>query len=539
MNYPPPKARHSYHRKIVDLAALCTHREAARRGGKTVVHCHGCFDIVHPGHIRYLQFARQQGDILVVSLTGDPHVNKGESRPYVPQELRAENLAALEFVDYVYINPTSTAVDLLGALRPDLYIKGREYEYNDHPGFLKERQTVESNGGRVIFSSGDVVYSSSHIIDNYAQRLDLEIEKLSLFCKRYNVGKKTLLEIMDQIVDRPFVVVGDVVLDRYQYCDAADVASDGPMMSLVPLESRDYLGGAAMIARHLAGLGAEPTLITSLGADDASDAAMDVLEAAGVHVLPLRNRKKIATKTRYVVDTQKLFLLDECPVIPTDSGNEKYVLEQIRKLGRPADNTGERPTLVMYDAGLGLFSDSLALSISGAARSAETARDDGYACLCAGTAGSRGRLSRLRHADLLVASERAIRVAMRDHEQGISSLAYRTLNDFKSKALLTPSGKKGLLAFDHREAVAPGEAWEGKLRSEYLASPLTGTVDRLGSDEALLAIAAGMLGGGANVHQAAYVALAASILEARQLGHHPLDGHTLREVLSSRPELAE
>ena len=261
---PPSKTRHSYHRKIVDLAALCAHREHARRAGKTVIHCHGCFDIVHPGHIRYLQFARQQGDILVVSLTGDPHVGKGEGRPYVPQELRAENLAALEFVDYVYINPTPTAVELLGTLKPDVYIKGREYEHNSNPGFLKERHTVESYGGRVIFSSGDVVYSSSHIIDNYAQRLDLEVEKLALFCKRYDINKTALLDILDEVVDRPFVVLGDVILDRYQYSDATDIAADGPMMSLVPLEHRDYLGGAAMIARHLAALGAEPTPLDQL-----------------------------------------------------------------------------------------------------------------------------------------------------------------------------------------------------------------------------------------------------------------------------------
>jgi rfaE bifunctional protein nucleotidyltransferase chain/domain len=531
----PSKSRHSYHRKIIDLPALCAMRDLARRTGKSVVHCHGCFDIVHPGHIRYLQFARNQGDILVVSLTGDPHVGKGEGRPYVPQELRAENLAALEFVDHVYINPTSTAVDLLAALRPDVYIKGREYEYNQHPGFLKERHTVESYGGKVIFSSGDVVYSSSHIIDSYsgaAGRLDLELEKLALFCKRYNVRKHSLLDIMDSIVDRPFVIAGDIVLDRYQYCDATDIAGDGPMMSLVPLEHRDYLGGAAMIARHLAGLGAEPTLLASLGTDDASDAAIDDLEAAGVHVLPIRNRKKIATKTRFVVDTQKLFLLDESPVIPTDSANERYLLEQARKLA------SKEASLILYDAGLGLLTDSLAFAMMDQARGLGPAgADAAFGQVCGGTAGSRGRLIRVRGADLLVATERAIRVAMRDHEQGISALAYRTLLELKAKSLLTPSGKKGLLAFDQRETAAPGEAWEGKLRSEYLASPINGTIDRLGSEEALLAVAAGMIGGGASVHQAAYVALAASILEARQLGHIPLDGHTLRELLGARPEL--
>src|SRR5271156_4842190 len=108
-----PKSRQGFQRKIIDLPTLTLHRNAARQAGKTVVHCHGCFDIVHPGHIRYFQFAKQQGDILVVSLTGDPHVGKGEGRPYIPQELRAENLAALELIDYVYVNPTGTAVDLL------------------------------------------------------------------------------------------------------------------------------------------------------------------------------------------------------------------------------------------------------------------------------------------------------------------------------------------------------------------------------------------------------------------------------------------
>jgi len=521
------RPRSSFHRKICDLQALLAHRAAARQAGKTIVHCHGCFDIVHPGHIRYLQFAKQQGDILVVTLTGDPHVNKGEGRPYVPQELRAENLAALEFVDYVFVNPQQTAVELLANFKPDIYIKGREYEHNNHPGFLKEKQTVESYGGRVIFSSGDVIYSSSHIIENYAARLDLETEKLGLFCNRYDVKRHAVCNLLDQLVDRPFVILGDLVLDRYQYCDAADIANDGPMMSLVPLESRDYLGGAAMIARHLAALGAEPTLICSFGGDEASDAAIDSLESAGVHVLPIRNRKKIATRTRFVVDTQKLFTLDECPTTPTDSGNERWVLEQLRKAATP--DTG----LIIYDAALGVLTDSLCLNVLNNGTLGE-----GFGTIVGGTAGSRGRLIRLHNTDLLVTTERGLRVATRDHEQGVSALAYRLLNDTHANAMIMPLGKKGLLTFDAREDSAPQDSWDRKLRSEYLAAPFNGTVDRLGTDEALLALSAGMLNVGANVQQAAYVALAASMLESRQIGHHPLDPTELRTLIETRPELS-
>ena len=96
--------------KVCTLEALLAHRDAARAAGRTVVHCHGCFDIVHPGHIRHLQFARSLGDVLVVSVSADAHVGKGVSRPLIPDTLRAASVAALECVDRVYVNPHPTAV---------------------------------------------------------------------------------------------------------------------------------------------------------------------------------------------------------------------------------------------------------------------------------------------------------------------------------------------------------------------------------------------------------------------------------------------
>src|SRR6478735_8994673 len=103
-------------RKVCNLTRLLQVRSEAHAGGKTVVHCHGCFDIVHPGHIRDLQFAKGQGNVLVVSVSADPQVNKGADRPLIPDDLRADSLAALECVDYVYVNHHPTAVELLADL---------------------------------------------------------------------------------------------------------------------------------------------------------------------------------------------------------------------------------------------------------------------------------------------------------------------------------------------------------------------------------------------------------------------------------------
>ncbi len=155
-----------FQQKIVELEELLEAVQTQRAGGKTIVQCHGCFDIVHPGHIRYLEFARRQGDVLVVSLTGDLDVSKGDQGPYIPQELRAENLAALLFVDYVYINPSPTAEDVLAKLKPDVYVKGREYQHATDPGFLAEKSVVDGYGGRIIFSSGEIVFSSTALIES-------------------------------------------------------------------------------------------------------------------------------------------------------------------------------------------------------------------------------------------------------------------------------------------------------------------------------------------------------------------------------------
>ncbi|MBY0261818.1 MAG: adenylyltransferase/cytidyltransferase family protein, partial [Phycisphaerales bacterium] len=150
--------------KVVTHEQLLARRAEARAQGRKLVQCHGCFDIVHPGHLRHLRYARAQGDLLLVTITGDSMISKGSGRPLIPQELRAENLAALDCVDLVYIEPRPTAAELLGEVRPDVYVKGREYERNQDPRFKAEQEIVMRHGGRVVFSSGDVVFSSTALI---------------------------------------------------------------------------------------------------------------------------------------------------------------------------------------------------------------------------------------------------------------------------------------------------------------------------------------------------------------------------------------
>src|SRR2546421_7463246 len=113
-----PAEQSLFNRKIKTPAQLLELLGPPPRDRKVVM-CHGTFDLVHPGHIRHLIYAKSKADVLVASLTSDSHINKANFRPFVPQDLRAMNLAALECVDYVIIDDNATPIENLTFLQPD------------------------------------------------------------------------------------------------------------------------------------------------------------------------------------------------------------------------------------------------------------------------------------------------------------------------------------------------------------------------------------------------------------------------------------
>lgn len=158
-----------YSTKVLSLEALSAVLAERKAAGKTVVLCHGVFDLVHPGHIRHLQLARREGDVLVVTVTPDIHVNKGPGRPAFHQSLRAETLAALECVDYVAINAWPTAEETIRNLQPDVYVKGSEYvdpEQDITGKILDEERAIVGVGGRIHFTH-DITFSSSSLINQH------------------------------------------------------------------------------------------------------------------------------------------------------------------------------------------------------------------------------------------------------------------------------------------------------------------------------------------------------------------------------------
>ncbi len=148
--------------RILDRNRLIARVAIARRNGARIVLANGCFDILHVGHVRYLEGARALGDILVVGINSDEQVRvlKGEGRPLVPERERAEIIAALRVVDFVTIFNEPTVEALLRAIRPDVHAKGTDYTEETVP----ERNVVLSLGGRVAIVGDPKEHSTSEMV---------------------------------------------------------------------------------------------------------------------------------------------------------------------------------------------------------------------------------------------------------------------------------------------------------------------------------------------------------------------------------------
>jgi rfaE bifunctional protein nucleotidyltransferase chain/domain len=154
--------------KILEIEKLAEKINELKYEGKKIVHCHGCFDLMHPGHIKYFQAAKEMGDILVVTVTPDIYVDKGPGRPVFNQMLRAESIAALACVDYVAVNIWPTAEETLRVLKPHVYVKGQEFEHlEDKTGKIqKEYEVLKEIGAQIAFTH-EAVFSSTELLNKY------------------------------------------------------------------------------------------------------------------------------------------------------------------------------------------------------------------------------------------------------------------------------------------------------------------------------------------------------------------------------------
>lgn len=254
--------------KIIPFAEAREFFGTLRAGGKRLVQCHGTFDLVHPGHIVHLEEARKLGDVLVVTVTDEKHVNKGPGRPFFNDALRARTLAALEFVDHVVIVPHAAAVEAIGVVQPAVYCKGTEYAdaANDVTGNIHDDvATVHKFGGEVRYI-GDVVFSSTRLINRH---FDTANPDVTAFCRDLagRMSPGDLAEAVGRFSDLRVLVVGDTIFDKYTFVKVQGLTSKNRIISGRYLEEEAQAGGALAVCRHIKQFTPNVRLVSLVGTE--------------------------------------------------------------------------------------------------------------------------------------------------------------------------------------------------------------------------------------------------------------------------------
>ncbi len=223
--------------------------------GERIVLCHGCFDVLHTGHIYHLQKARALGDRLIVSIT---HEDFAKRPLRFSAALRQQALESLKCVDAVMVVHDRTAESAIARVRPAFYVKGREYqdlELDPSGDIYREKQAVEAVGGQLVFTDDDIQFSATKIKSAGGPFKDIS--------GTHHFRVADILRFIHEAAQLKVCVIGETIIDRWTPVTAEGISNKSTCpTALVQGASRDQLGGAYVIARHLAGFVKQLDLIT-------------------------------------------------------------------------------------------------------------------------------------------------------------------------------------------------------------------------------------------------------------------------------------
>ena len=239
-------------KKILSLDQLKLIINKLKKREKIIVQCHGVFDVLHLGHFRHFQKAKENGDILIVTITSDKYVNKGPNQPFFSTQQRLEALSNLEIIDYVARNDDYDAVNLIRTLKPNFYCKGSDYstQKKDVTGKIKaEINSLKSVNGRLVITD-EISFSSSKLLDRNNLLFTKDQSKIVNDIKN-KTSFNSIISMIENFKNLKVLIIGETIIDKYIFCEVVGKSGKDPVLILKDINEEKYLGGAAIVANHI------------------------------------------------------------------------------------------------------------------------------------------------------------------------------------------------------------------------------------------------------------------------------------------------
>ncbi len=467
----------------------------------------GNFNVLHPGHLRLLRFARACGEKLIVGVRSDRIAG---TAAHVPEHLRLEGVQSNSWVDEAFVMDEPVA-EVIGRLRPDIVVKGKEHESADNP----ELTVLEQYGGRLLFSSGETVFSSVDLLRK--EFFPTELPSISLpheYMMRHGIDTARLRSLLQRFSSLKVCVVGDLIVDEYITCQPLGMSQEDPTIVVTPVDYKRFVGGAGIVAAHAAGLGAQVQFVSVTGADANRDFAENELAAAGVHSYLLADDSRPTTlKQRFRSMGKTLLRVSHLHQGAIAIGFQARFLEYLEHATQGAN------LLVFSDFNYGCLPQAMVDKITSLARAR------GMMLAADSQSSSQvGDISRFRGMNLLTPTEHEARISTRNREDGLVVLAAALRQQSAANNILLKLGEEGLL-------VHAGDDKADDWLTDRVGVLNSTPKDVAGAGDSLLIASALTLANGGNIWEAAALGSIAAAIQVGRVGNTPI--HTeelLREL---------
>jgi rfaE bifunctional protein kinase chain/domain len=460
----------------------------------------GNFNILHPGHLRLFHFAKECGQKLIVVINSDQIAG---SAALVPEAMRLAGVLSNNLVDEAYIRYGSLREEIL-KVKPDIVVKGKEYEncQNEELDYLK------SYGGKLIFSSGESSFSSSdllrgELLDNLRNRLIHPTGYLA----RHGINLNSLKESMRGFMRLRVCVIGDLIIDEYKLCEPLGMSREDPTIVVSPYNIVRYLGGAGIVAAHAVGVGANVNFLTVIGNDEVGKFAKSKLKEFNINAFAFVDETRPTTlKVRYRSKGKNLLKVSYLH----QESISKQIQDQI--YGALLNCIQNIDLIVLSDFNYGCLTQELVDKITVLAKihNVRLVADSQ-------SSSQTGDVCRYKNVDLLTPTEYEARISLKNHSDGLATIAKDVLNATSSKNLILKLADDGILVQTYE--LQNNNSWVTDRLDALNKFP----IDTAGAGDSLLIVSSLAICVGESIWAAAYLGSVAAGIQVGRLGNIPLN----------------
>lgn len=479
-----------------DVAGIVAEIVRQAHDSKRIVFVSGNFNVIHPGHLRLLNFAAECGDFLVVGVTRDDIPGA-----LIPANLRLEGVQAISAVNFAFLLPVP-AEEFIGALKPHMIVKGKEHEAYYNP----EQPVIESYGGKLLFSSGEARFSSMDLLQRELRESNLStIRKPIDFTARHGFSSRGLVDLVGRFSSLRVVVIGDLIVDEYVTCDPLGMSQEDPTIVVTPIMHDLFVGGAGIVAAHARGLGAQVKYFGVVGVDEAATYALQTLQKHGVDACLVKDESRPTTlKQRYLARGKTLLRVSH---LRQHAIGHELIANMLGELDLALENAD---LLVFSDFNYGCLPQPLVDEII--ARCVQ----HGVPMVADSQSSSQvGDVSRFQGMLLLTPTEHEARLAVRDTGSGLAVLADALHRKARAGHVFITLGAEGML-------VHSVDGAHRGLITDQLPAFNTTPKDVAGAGDCLLMCSSMALVAGASIWESAYLGSIAAACQVGRVGNFPL-----------------